>query len=101
MDFPLILDTGTFVYGIEELRQTITALLKVRIARWLQDNKIGSYVSIHSNDVELLEESTQATIQQIDGLTAVSVTANTEGQITAVVRYRGQVQEFQFNVNSL
>lgn len=100
MDLPLQLEQMSFVDSLEELKQTIYIMLKTNIGEFIQNPTMGSWIDIHSTDEDLVKESIRTTLEQIPGLTTLQV-AQTEDYYRVVVRYRGDVEEFSFDKNTI
>lgn len=102
MDFPIRLIDGIdqeFVYGLEELRQSIYLLLKTDFGTFLQSPALGNRASAHTSDMDVLEVGITRCIEQIAGCSCSGVTIS-GGFIYVSVRYRGDVQNFNYSIAS-
>lgn len=99
MDFPSDLNTHEFVYGRAELEQNVKLLLLNTIGSFLQSGSIGAKFSIHSSDLEELEEGVRATLEEIKFISIKSVKA-AFNNIDVVITYNGEVINFQYPITN-
>lgn len=101
MDFPLKLNANsTWVYGIEELKQNIYALLKDPIGSFMQDVALGAQFSVHASSNLDLEEGIRATLEQIPYIKINSISANieTDSSVDISIEYNKETINFQYNI---
>lgn len=58
MDFPLILETCEFVDEVDQLKQSISLILKNVVGSFIQDHKIGALFDVHVFDYALIHAGT-------------------------------------------
>ena len=89
MDLPIELETCTLVSSMDELRQCILILLKEEQGSFLQDFNLGSFVKIHTSDLDLIDECVRATVGQIKGLVVKDIQVDSVYNIIIAVEYQG------------
>ena len=118
MDFPLQLipnqkEDGTppvyspgigsnleFVYGLQELQNSLYLLLKTIKGRFLQNINLGTIAVPHTVEDEFVESAVVRCCEQIQGCSCESV-GLIDDFIVVRVTYQGRVEEFSFSVASL
>lgn len=101
MDLPVLLEKMTFVSAMDELKQTIVVLLKNPRFSFLQSPHIGSFVSIHATDQDEIETGIKNTLEEIPDLVVNLVELQDESNVLVNVTYRGNVQQFTFNIDEV
>ncbi len=54
MDFPLVLETCEFVDDVEQLKQSISLILKNVVGSFIQDFRIGALFDVHVFDYAMI-----------------------------------------------
>lgn len=100
MDFPIKLSSRAFVSGLSEFKQVVILMLKTYNGGFLQNPTIGSVLSVHETDRDLIDESIRSTLSQINGVSVTSVTISEDYTQAAVsLVYNGKIVNFVFNIN--
>lgn len=97
MDFPINLDRGSFVMGLEEFRQTFQLILENQLGSFMQSRKLGNHVALHSSDKDLIQLNLEETVAQIPGLEVRHININLP-EVQLSVSYRDELANFTFSV---
>lgn len=99
MDFPLDLETLTFVTGEKELRQCCVLALKEMQGKFLFNAKYGSRVSVHM-EPDIICENIEISLKRIKGLTVNSVKFDGT-DFDTIIKYNGLFYNFKFGVEEI
>lgn len=97
MDFPLDLTKNKFISGMDEFQQDVMFLLKEPVKTFIQDCSIGSYVDVHSSDNDSVAEQVRKTLSELTDVIVKSVQVELPS-VWAEVEYKGEIVNFQFNI---
>lgn len=89
-----------FVYGIDELKNSLYLLLKTIKGRFLQNINLGTTAVPHTVEDEFVESAVVRCCEQIQGCSCESL-GYIDDFIVVRVIYQGRVEEFSFSVASL
>lgn len=88
MDFPYDFSQGsTFVSSLAEVKQSIYEVLINFIGTFAQSNKIGSTVSLHTDDFGLLEFGLRDSLAQINNVTYQRCEVNKSDTVATIRIY--------------
>lgn len=98
--FPEVGSNLEFVYGMEELKNSLYLLLKTVKGRFLQNINLGTTAVPHTVEDEFVESAVVRCCEQIQGCSCEEV-GFIDDYIVVRVTYQGRVEEFSFSVASL
>lgn len=101
MDLPLNLSNGYLVSGKDELYQDLTLVLKNAIWSFYSSYRLGSTVSLHTDDTFVLSEQIKSTVQTLKGVSVSNISVNEDFDVYLQLQYNGLFTEFKFNLNEL
>lgn len=100
MDLPEYLEDGKFVNSTEEIKQTMSLLLRNSCGRFCQSPILGSRVALHSVDKDEVIEGVRETLAQIPGVVITSC-RYVQDEVLVLYRYKGEPNEFIFSVTTI
>ena len=94
MELPLNLEKCEFINGIEEVKQTLSLMLKNDLGSFLQSAEIGARYSVHSEDLIAIQLGIEATLRNFPAVTVNSVVVE-NNQFIVNITYLSE----NFNIN--
>lgn len=99
MDFSLDLRKG-FLTSVEEFRQTLFILLQNPKGTFIQGPYVGSFVSPHLSDNDLLEEQVRQTLNQLSGVSIQDVSVSNGNEVTVKLTYKNNFIKLKYLINN-
>lgn len=96
MDFPISLESKRFVSGKEELEQVIFISLSQRFGTILHDERKGTNLSVHRNDVSKMKLDVQVTFDSIKGVELKNVQVVSDDHIEIEYIYNGNIENYNY-----
>lgn len=98
MDFPIDLNRGAFITGIDEIKQDIYILLTETAGNFLQSPSLGAKFSVHQEDPSLLEYAIDQTLKVINGITVNLIKVELP-DVVINITYKGEDIEIKLNLS--
>ena len=97
MDFPLKLDTGQFLQGMDEYKQDIEIILTEPIRNFMQSTTIGAKFDVHTGDETLIRIGVEESLKEIPGVSVSRIEVQ-GSKVYVECKYFDDIINFQFNI---
>lgn len=101
MDLPIDVSSKFLVSGRDELYQDLRLVLTNEKWSFFSSYRLGSNVSLHTDDTFVLSEQVKSTIQTIRGAEVKKVDIDRDYNAYVQMTYNGLFVDFNFNLNEL